>query len=476
MFRYIIILLSILAGVQSVVAQNHKMVDVLIVGGGISGLSAAYELKKAGLSFRVLELKPRLGGRIQTVRFPEYHVEAGLAEFWSENPAVKLIKEFNLKTEASVAFSSVLIDGTVHPYVQETNEEYLQALLGEEEYNAFTRWNKEMARYHRALETRPLSKDLLALKDISFKEWLIKNAQLAHKTLEFIRLTVEVETGSSWSNISALDGIDEWGLFLGDGQIPHALIDGNEALINALHTFVGVDAVLVNRQVKSIAQHTNHVEITALDTATYESHTYKGQYVISTVPLYRLLFDINFTPPLSATVQQAIQTQTWGAYCTVLVFMKAEAQKFWTFDGESALPILTDTALGVLYDGNPTATDDQQKVLSLLTTGHYAERFNLQPQDQTEAEIRRQFELLWPGSAAVIERIELFRQHPRAIAAWPVGRSRFDALSEAVRTPHGRLYLAGDFTENSHSSGAVTSGFRAARAIADRVLVEERRK
>lgn len=148
--------------------------------------------------------------------------------------------------------------------------------------------------------------------------------------------------------------------------------------------------------------------------------------------------------------------------------MNPEAQQYWTYDGESALPILTDTALGVLYDGNPLAADKQQKVLSLLTTGHFAERFNLQPQDQTEAEIRRQFEVLWPGSSALIERIELFRQHPRAIAAWPVGRSRFDALSGAVRTPHGRLYLAGDFTENSHSSGAVASGFRAARAIAAR--------
>ncbi|MBT8295924.1 MAG: FAD-dependent oxidoreductase, partial [Gramella sp.] len=40
--------------------------NFLIVGGGLSGLSLAYELSKKGIKATILEASSRLGGRIQT--------------------------------------------------------------------------------------------------------------------------------------------------------------------------------------------------------------------------------------------------------------------------------------------------------------------------------------------------------------------------------------------------------------------------
>ena len=40
--------------------------DVAIIGGGITGLSAAYELERRGISFTLLEASSRLGGLIRT--------------------------------------------------------------------------------------------------------------------------------------------------------------------------------------------------------------------------------------------------------------------------------------------------------------------------------------------------------------------------------------------------------------------------
>ena len=48
-----------------------------IVGGGISGLSAAYFLGQAGIPCRLFEKRSRLGGTIRTETVQECLVEAG---------------------------------------------------------------------------------------------------------------------------------------------------------------------------------------------------------------------------------------------------------------------------------------------------------------------------------------------------------------------------------------------------------------
>jgi hypothetical protein len=43
------------------------MRDIVVIGGGLSGLAAAYELTRQGRSFTLIEVKPRLGGSINSV-------------------------------------------------------------------------------------------------------------------------------------------------------------------------------------------------------------------------------------------------------------------------------------------------------------------------------------------------------------------------------------------------------------------------
>jgi len=70
---------------------------VIIIGGGVSGLSAAYELSKAGLSSTLIERRSRLGGVVRTDRVEGCVLEAGPDSFISVKPwAVDLIRELGL--------------------------------------------------------------------------------------------------------------------------------------------------------------------------------------------------------------------------------------------------------------------------------------------------------------------------------------------------------------------------------------------
>ncbi|HEY1341748.1 MAG TPA: protoporphyrinogen oxidase [Bryobacteraceae bacterium] len=70
---------------------------VVIIGGGISGLSAAYYLAKGGAPSTILESRPRLGGVIQTESVEGCTIEAGPDSFLSVKPAaLELIRELGL--------------------------------------------------------------------------------------------------------------------------------------------------------------------------------------------------------------------------------------------------------------------------------------------------------------------------------------------------------------------------------------------
>ena len=73
------------------------VLDVAIVGGGISGLAAAYELQKRGLSVRVLEAGPRAGGVITTERFDGWVIDGGPDSILVQKPAaVALCRELGI--------------------------------------------------------------------------------------------------------------------------------------------------------------------------------------------------------------------------------------------------------------------------------------------------------------------------------------------------------------------------------------------
>jgi protoporphyrinogen/coproporphyrinogen III oxidase len=62
---------------------------VLVVGGGITGLAAAYDLARSGVPTTLVERRPRWGGKVQTEVVEGFVVEAGPDSFVSYRPAAE---------------------------------------------------------------------------------------------------------------------------------------------------------------------------------------------------------------------------------------------------------------------------------------------------------------------------------------------------------------------------------------------------
>jgi oxygen-dependent protoporphyrinogen oxidase len=73
---------------------------VAVIGGGIAGLSAGYELARSGVEFTLYEASGRLGGIVETVRRDDFVVECGPDSWVTEKPwARELAVELGLEDE-----------------------------------------------------------------------------------------------------------------------------------------------------------------------------------------------------------------------------------------------------------------------------------------------------------------------------------------------------------------------------------------
>ena len=98
-------------------------VGVAIVGGGIAGLAAAYELQRRGVSVQVLEAAARVGGVISSDRFDGWVVDGGPDSMLVQKPAaVALCRDLGLGDRLIHTLpprtAYVMRAGQLHPLVE----------------------------------------------------------------------------------------------------------------------------------------------------------------------------------------------------------------------------------------------------------------------------------------------------------------------------------------------------------------------
>jgi len=271
--------------------------EVIIVGAGISGLSAASYLRKKGYNPIILEAQSKVGGRLKTDRSLGVAFDEGASWIHGpiKNPITKLAQKSGMQTFLTKDESIKVydIDGSEYlPEFLQQQEELYDNILEEMEGTK----NKNFA-------------------DLFYKE----HPQFKDKRLWKYMLSafLEFDTGGDIYKLSSIDFYDDE-VFRGEDII---ITNGYDNVANYLAKKLDVR---LNTKVRSIDYSNETISIIT------DNGGYSADMVLVTVPLGVLKKGIiNFTPGLPEYTQNVINKLEMGA---VNKFLLVWDKPFWNKD------------------------------------------------------------------------------------------------------------------------------------------------
>lgn len=324
--------------------------DVVIVGAGPSGLTAARELKKAGLSVAVLEARDRVGGRTWTDTVDGAMLEIGGQWVSPDQTALMgLLDELGLKMYSRYRDGeSVYLapDGTRTRYtgasfpVSETTAAEMDKLTAILDGLAAEIGPEEPWAHPKARE----------LDTISFHHWLRQNStdeEACNNIGLFIAGGMLTKPAHAFSALQAVLMAASAGSFSNltdeDFILDKRVIGGMQQVSLLIAAELGDDVVL-NSPVRTI----NWEPAGEGHRVTVESEraTVNARFVIMAVPP-NLYSRVSFNPPLPRRQHQMHQHQSLGLVIKVHAVYSAP---FWREDGLSGTGFGADALVQEVYD------------------------------------------------------------------------------------------------------------------------------
>ena len=450
---------------------DGKPKRIIIVGAGLAGLAAGFELKRAGHTPVILEAQQRVGGRVYTLRDPfteGLYAEVGAMRIpRAHTLTMAYVEKFGLKTNdftmdnpnayhymggRKVRASEAAKDPSLLGFDVSENEKgktagkmyeaALKPLLDLLEKDGDKAWEEIIAKYDQYstrefLEMNGWSEGMIEMFGLLANQESVMNSS-------FLELFRE-DSGSYYTNMIELDG--------GTDRLPHAFLLELKESIRFGAKMIAMD--------QSSTDVTIHYQTQA---GRFEE---KGDYAIITVP-FPVLRHVEVLKPFTRAKNRAIRQLHYDASAKILFQCK---RRFWEDDdGIFGGGTMTDLPIRNLYYPDHSRETGRGIILASYTWSEDAQRWgSLKPDDrivqalddvaEIHPQIVKEFEVgtswMWHDDEFAGGAFALFDPGQQTL------------LHDEIVKPEGRIHFAGEHASLYHAwiQGAFESGLRAAIAI-----------